>query len=144
MSWLIFYCDLLSLYPPVNFLSLWLSGFITITNSNGDSASSWNIPPWIFSSAKLLPPAVNYTLQVFTVFLIKFMTLKTCTLWGSLLSSLVGPYHMPVYSQSIPELDFPSGPALVDYVLINVEYLFCTSGSFVASFLFLRGQSVAR
>ena len=43
-------------------------------NSNGDRASPGKIGLWIFASAKLLPPAVNSTLQVFMVFSIKFMT----------------------------------------------------------------------
>ena len=43
-------------------------------NSKGDSASPWKIPLWIFISAKLLPPAVSSTLQVFMFFSIKFMT----------------------------------------------------------------------
>ena len=47
---------------------------MVIINSNGDSASPWNIPLWIFASAKLLPPAVNSTLRVFMLFSIKFMT----------------------------------------------------------------------
>ena len=34
-------------------------------NSNGDSASLWNIPLWTFASAKILPLAVNFTFQVF-------------------------------------------------------------------------------
>ena len=33
MRWLTFSCELLSLYPAVHFLSMWLSGIITITNS---------------------------------------------------------------------------------------------------------------
>ena len=37
-------------------------------NSNGD------IHLWTFVSAKLLPPAVNSTFQVFMVFSIKFIT----------------------------------------------------------------------
>ena len=71
---LIFSCDLLSLYPAVHFLCIWLSGIMAIRNSNGDSASPWKIPLWIFASAKRLPPTVNSTLQVFMVFSIKFMT----------------------------------------------------------------------
>ena len=73
IRWLIFSSDLLSLYPLVHFLSMWLNGIIAIINSNGDSASPWNIPLWIFVSAKLFPPAINSTLQVFMVFSIKFM-----------------------------------------------------------------------
>ena len=46
------------------FLCCW----VAIINSNGDSASPWNIPFLIFASEKLFPPAVNSTLQVFMVF----------------------------------------------------------------------------
>ena len=54
-----FSCDLWSLYQPVHFLSIWFNGIIAIIKSNGDSASSWKIPLWIFTSAKLFPFAVN-------------------------------------------------------------------------------------
>ena len=75
--WLIFSSDLQSLYPTVHFLSMRLSGIIVIINSNGDRASPWNIPLWIFSSAKPFPPVVNSTLQFFFYsFSIKFMTLS--------------------------------------------------------------------
>ena len=39
IRWL--FCNLLSFYPDVHFLSMWLSGIIAIINSNGDSASPW-------------------------------------------------------------------------------------------------------
>ena len=69
IKWLIFSCDLLSLYPAVHFLWMWLSGVIAITNSNGDSASPWNMLLWIFTSAKLFPPAVkNWLLLLFLLF----------------------------------------------------------------------------
>ena len=74
IKWLIFSCDLHSLYPTVHFLSKWLSSIMVIMNSKGDRTSPWKIRLWIFASVKLLPPAVNSTLQVFMVFLIKFMT----------------------------------------------------------------------
>ena len=74
IRWLIFSCNLLSLYPAVHFLSMWLSGIMAIMNSKGDSTSPWKIPLWIFVSAKLLPPAVSSTLQVYMVILMKFMT----------------------------------------------------------------------
>ena len=73
-KWLIFSCDLLSLYPAVHFLSKWLRGIMAIMNSKGDRACPWNILLRIFTSVKLLPPAVNSILQVFMVFSIKFMT----------------------------------------------------------------------
>ena len=69
-----FSCDLLSFYPTMHFLSMWLSGIMAIMNSKDDRASPWKIPLWLFVSAKLLPPAVNSTLQVFMVLSIKFMT----------------------------------------------------------------------
>ena len=47
---------------------------MAIMNSKGDWASLRKIPLWIFASAKLLPPAVNSTLQVFMVLSIKIMT----------------------------------------------------------------------
>ena len=47
---LMFSCDFISLYSLVHFLSMWLSGIIAMTNSNGDIASPWNIPFWIFAS----------------------------------------------------------------------------------------------
>ena len=74
IRWLIFTCDLLSLYPVVHFLSMWFSGIMAIMNSRSDSVSPWKIPLWIFISGKLFPPAVNSTLQFFTVFSMKFMT----------------------------------------------------------------------
>ena len=42
IKWFIFSYDLVSLYPAVYCLSKWLSGIITIMNSNGDSVSPWN------------------------------------------------------------------------------------------------------
>ena len=39
IKWLIFSCDLLSMYPAVHFLSMGLSGIMAIINSNGDSES---------------------------------------------------------------------------------------------------------
>ena len=71
---LIFSCDLLGLYPAVHFLSMGFSGIMAIMNSKGDSVSPWKMPPWIFVSAMLLPPAVSPTLQVFMFCSMKFMT----------------------------------------------------------------------
>ena len=65
--WLIFFCNLLSLYPAVHFLSMWLSGIMAIMNNTGNSASPLKIPLWILVSTKLRPPAVNSTLQVLSI-----------------------------------------------------------------------------
>ena len=97
IRWLIFTCDLLSLYPGVHFLIIWLSGIMAIMNSKGDSASPWKIPLWIFVSAKLLPPAVNSTLQAVMVFSMKFMIFRT--FWNSLLSSFRN--HLSVSHTSV-------------------------------------------
>ena len=48
---------------------------MAIMNSQGDSASPWKIPLWIFVSARLFPPAVNSTLQFFMVFSMKFIVI---------------------------------------------------------------------
>ena len=89
---LIFSCDLLSLYPAVHFLSMWLSGNVATMNSKGESASPWKIPLWIFVSAKLSPPAVNSTFQVFMVFSMKFKT--SCDILVGCLSFTV---HQPLW-----------------------------------------------
>ena len=57
MRWLIFSCNLLSLYLAVHFPIMWLSGIVAIGISNGDSSSPWNIPLWTLGSVKLLPSA---------------------------------------------------------------------------------------
>ena len=57
----------------MHFLSMWLSGSITITNRNGDSASPWNIPLGICISVNLFSLAVSSTLQFSMGFSINFM-----------------------------------------------------------------------
>ena len=74
-SWsLVFSFDLVSLYPAIHFLSMWLSGIIAIINNNGESAFPWKAPFWIFPSFRLFLPAVDSTLQFFMVFSVNFMT----------------------------------------------------------------------
>ena len=41
-----FACDILSLYPVVHFLRMWLCGIMAITNSGGNSASPWKCIFW--------------------------------------------------------------------------------------------------
>ena len=101
ITWFIFTCDLVSLYPDVHFLGMGLSGIIAIINSNGDSASPWNIPLWIFALAKLfllqsisLSRFPGFFDQVYD-FIWYFVPF-----WDSLLSSFVRPYHMTSFSQS--------------------------------------------
>ena len=89
IRWLIFSCDLWSLYPHVHFLCTWLSGIIAITNRNCDRAPQLNIPQWIFTAVKLFPPAVCSTHQISMVFSIKFITSPDILyIWDNLLSSL--------------------------------------------------------
>ena len=68
----IFSCDKVKLYLALYFLRMWLSGIITIINSNSDSSSPWNIHLWIFVSAKLFPPAVKFYSPGFHGFLDRF------------------------------------------------------------------------
>ena len=102
IRWLIFSCDLQSLYPPAHFLSVCLSGIIAITNSKDKSKSPWKVPLGIFTSGKLFFPAVFSTFLFFMVFSIKLIS---CIFWDSLLSKFRGPYHMPFRYQSMPFLD---------------------------------------
>ena len=81
IKWLIFSYDLLSLNPAVHFLRTWLSGIIAITNNNSCSSSPWNMPLWIFTPAKLCPPAVNSTLQVCMVLSINCLILTSSFLY---------------------------------------------------------------
>ena len=74
IRWLIFSCDRLSLYPAVHFLSMFFSGIMALMNSKDDTVSHCKMPPWIFVSAMLLPPAVSSALQIFMVSSMQFMT----------------------------------------------------------------------
>ena len=56
------------LYPAVHFLRMWFNSIMALTYSNGGRASTWNMPLWIFTSAKLCPLAVDSTHQVYMVF----------------------------------------------------------------------------
>ena len=62
----------MSFYLAMYFLRIWLSGIIAIANRNGDIASSWNIPLWIFTSM-FCSPAIYSTIQVSMVFSIHCM-----------------------------------------------------------------------
>ena len=65
----IFSCVLWSLYPPVYFLNMWLSGIITIANMNGD----WSITG--FSPQLSFFLLLSVPLQVLMIFSKNFMTL---------------------------------------------------------------------
>ena len=70
-----FSCDLWNFYLPEHFLSIVLRGIISITNSNCDSASSWEIPVWVFTSAKLFFLQLSIQMFKFSIlFSINFMT----------------------------------------------------------------------
>ena len=143
--WLIISCDLLSLYLAVHFLSMWVRGIIAVMNSNVDSASPWNIPLWIFVSAKVLPPAVNSIFQVFMVFLIKFMTSSyTLYILREFIIQLCGTiwYEFLLSIQSIARF-FRLLLVLLLFSMCWSKYPCCTPGSLTASFLFLSEQPVA-
>ena len=86
IRWLIFSCNLLSLYPAGYFLSMWLSGIIAIMNSNGDSASPWKIPLWAFASAKLL--SVCFGMSRFVCIALPFVDISLIFLLTPVLSGL--------------------------------------------------------
>ena len=105
IKWLIFSGDLLSLYPAVHLLKMWLSGIMAITNSNSDSASPWNMPLWIFTSANLCRPVVVSALHVCMVFSINCTTfLVFYTFWDSVVSSFGGLLFLIL--SSITPLEF--------------------------------------
>ena len=139
IRWLIFSCYLLSLYLSVHFLSMWLSGLITITNSNSDSASLWNIPVWILTSAKLFPPLVSSTHQVSVVFSINFEFVRYLVHFETIPGA---PYKHFYINQRHSQI-FSSRITLVDNVLINVKVFSSPSGSLAALFLFLEEQPAA-
>ena len=63
IMWLIFSCNLLSLYPAVHFLSKQLSGIIAIIYSNAESASPWStfLCSWLQLSFSLLLSIVLFS-----------------------------------------------------------------------------------
>ena len=76
-------------------------------NSNGDSASPWNMPLWIVTYVKLLPYAVNSTFQVFMIFSIKFMTISDILyFFRQFIINICGNISLAFCSQSRPLLDF--------------------------------------
>ena len=65
IRWLIFPCNLLSLYPAVYFQCMWLSGIIVITNCNGDSASPLNIIIIMFIIIVTAASDSNFNIKVY-------------------------------------------------------------------------------
>ena len=59
--------DFVNLKPPKQFLSIWLSSIISLTNNSGESE---------FTSARVCLPAVNSSFQFSLAFVMKIMTLS--------------------------------------------------------------------
>ena len=97
-----FFCVLVNLLPPVHFLSIWLFGITTITESNDQSASLWKIPPWIFTSAKVLPSTLNYTF----LFFMTFVTNRNLVHFGQSIIQLCGTISWAICNQFTPGLHF--------------------------------------
>ena len=134
IKWIIISCYLLSLYPAVNFLSLWLSGIIAFINRNGDSAYLWNIPLLIFASASC---SQSYS-PGFHGFLIKFMTSDILYMLMQFIIQLCRTISH-AFLLSIHAID-----RFYCFVLLSLRvcwsmlsYSPCASGSFVAFFVFL-------
>ena len=62
------FCDLLSLYPPGNFLGIRLRSIVAITNSNGDSASAVNSIQGVHGFLNKLHDFVGYLVHFVTVY----------------------------------------------------------------------------
>ena len=93
MRW-IFFCDLVSLYPPVHLWSLWLGGTITIKNINDDTAFLWKKLSGFSHQLNCLP-LLSVPLSIFCGFLNKLCDSISCTFWGSTLSNFAGLYRTP-------------------------------------------------
>ena len=100
IGWLIFSCDLLSLYTSAHFLNMLFSGIMTIMNSKGDSAKSLLGSLFqlcffllLFAPLYMFSWSVRWSLWLHVI---------SCIFWDSVLSSLVGPYHIPFCCLSRP------------------------------------------
>ena len=106
IRWLIFSCDLLSVYPAAHFRRMWFSGIMTIMNSACNRAivhllgkclfgSLFRLSFFLLLSATIsrFSCSVRWSLWLHVIF---------CTLWDSVLSSFVGPYNLLFCSQPSP------------------------------------------
>ena len=99
IRWLIFSCNLLSLYPAVHFLSMWLRGIIAIMNRVivyllGKSLLGSLFQPSFF----LLLSIQQSRFSRFSRWNL-WLHVIICTFWDCLLSSFAEPYHMTFCSQ---------------------------------------------
>ena len=135
IRWLIFSCDLLSLYPAVHFSGfVWLSGIIVIVNSNSDSAAPWNIPSLDLRFSQAFSSCCQFHFLGFHGFLYK--------VWLNLLSSFTEPYHVFLESsQAIARffrlvlLSRWGWTDLSHVPLYTLRYPFCFSGNKSVSLL---------
>ena len=133
-SGLFFSSDLWSSYQPVHLQNMWLSGIITITNSNGDSTSPWKISLWIFTSFKFFSFYCQFDSPVLQGIFDKLNDLMPDILYilNSLLSSFAGLYHMPFCSQSTPSLVFVVSFCCpwecLDQYIVGLLYLWSSRG----------------
>ena len=102
------------------FIRMYMSGIITITNSNSDSTSLWNIPLWNFTPVKVFPHTDNSTVQFFLVSSINFDFAEYFIHFETVLSSFVGPYRMLFIVKPHHNYIFLSRFYLLEDVLINV------------------------
>ena len=59
IRWLIFSCDLLSLYPAVHFLTMWFSGIMAIINNNNYNNNNNNFVFYYVSTNILIRAVKN-------------------------------------------------------------------------------------
>ena len=116
-------------------LSMWLSGIIAITNSNGATTSPWNIYLWIFTWANVLPPAVNFTLLFFMISSMNFMT--SCDILYILRQSIIQfcrtisyAFLLSIHGLSTFCVSFYSPWICVDQCIANLQFLLFPCGIF--------------
>ena len=136
IKWLIFFCDLVSLYTPVHFLGMWLSGIIVITNSNGDSESPWKIPLGIFTSVKLFPLAVSSNLEftlVFSINVVISMDIlhifsRSCTVYYSALRYISYSFLLSIHVIARFFISFYCPWRYIDQYIIALIFLWFPCG----------------
>ena len=129
IKWLIFSCDLLSLYPAVHFLRMWLSGIIVVMH----------LPAiYFFGSLPLLifVLLLSIPLSRFAWSTVRFGQVFY-TFWDSVVSSLGGS-HRKLFAVDPSHCQiFLSRFTFVEDILIYIYFFLCASASPAISFLFV-------
>ena len=79
---------------------MWLNELILVWNRNGESASSWKMPHWMFTAAKSFFPLRSISLSCFQSlpWWTLWFCLISCTFFDFILSGFARPYRRPFLS----------------------------------------------